>query len=221
MQELYVDSVAHRYGERSILSNVYLNCSIGEVVGLLGRNGSGKSTLLKIIFGSIRPDYIHMKLNGEPVKRAYRSGLLAYLPQNSFVPARLKIKQLVELYTNRYKSDLLTQEVIYTNLNRMIGDLSGGQRRLIECLLILYSDSDFVLLDEPFSQLAPLIIEELQMHIEQFKPLKGIILTDHYYRQILTVSTRIVLLHNGCNYKINTIEDLQLHGYINSIKKDE
>lgn len=216
MQELYVDSVAHRYGERSILSNVYLNCRIGEVVGLLGRNGSGKSTLLKIIFGSICPDYIHMKLNGEPVKRAYRSGLLAYLPQNSFVPARLKIKQLVELYTNRYKSDLLTQEVIYTNLNRMIGDLSGGQRRLIECLLILYSDSDFVLLDEPFSQLAPLIIEELQMHIEQFKPLKGIILTDHYYRQILTVSTRIVLLHNGCNYKINTIEDLQLHGYINS-----
>ncbi|WEK17439.1 MAG: ATP-binding cassette domain-containing protein [Candidatus Pedobacter colombiensis] len=216
MQELYVDSVAHRYGERTILSSVYLNCQIGEVIGLLGRNGSGKSTLLKIIFGSIRPDYIYMKLNGQPVKRAYLTGQLAYLPQSYFVPAHLKIKQLVELYTNKYKADLLTQEVISTNLNRPIGNLSGGQRRVVECLLVLYSDSDFVLLDEPFSQLAPLIIEEMQMHILKFKSQKGIILTDHYYRQILSTSTRIVLLHNGCNYKINTIEDLQLHGYINS-----
>ncbi|TCD10608.1 ATP-binding cassette domain-containing protein [Pedobacter frigidisoli] len=47
MPELYVDSVNHWFGDREILSSVYLNCKIGEVVGLLGRNGCGKSTLLK------------------------------------------------------------------------------------------------------------------------------------------------------------------------------
>lgn len=214
MQELYVDSVAHRYGKHTVLNNVYLNCQIGEVVGLLGRNGSGKSTLLKIIFGSIAPRYMHMKLNGKLVKKAYRTGLVAYLPQDFFVPASLKVRQLVELYTHKYKADLLQQQTIVDILDRRMEELSGGQRRLIECFLILYSDSDFVLLDEPFSQLAPVIIEEMQKHISKFKVLKGIILTDHYYQHILDASDRIVLLHNGCNYKINCIEDLQLHGYI-------
>lgn len=93
-------------------------------------------------------------------------------------------------------------------------DLSGGQRRLIEFLLILYSDSNFILLDEPFTQLAPILIEEMQKHLMKFKQYKGIILTDHYYQQILDISDRIVLLHNGCNYKINGFEDLQLHKYL-------
>lgn len=73
MQNLYIDSVAHRYGENSILSNVYLSCNVGEIVGLLGRNGSGKSTLLKIIFGSVKPDYMYMKLGDQKVTRAYLS----------------------------------------------------------------------------------------------------------------------------------------------------
>jgi len=51
-EELYLDSVSHRYGTKQVLSSVYVNCKIGEIVGLLGRNGSGKSTLLKIAFGS-------------------------------------------------------------------------------------------------------------------------------------------------------------------------
>lgn len=90
-------------------------------------------------------------------------------------------------------------------------------RRLIEFMLILYSDSDFVLLDEPFTQLASIVIEEMQRQLSNFNTLKGIIITDHYYQHILHVSSRIVLLHNGCNYKINGIEDLQLHGYLNHI----
>ncbi|RYG19453.1 MAG: ATP-binding cassette domain-containing protein, partial [Chitinophagaceae bacterium] len=57
MQELYIDSVDHRYGDIQVLNGVYLTCKIGENVGLLGRNGSGKSTLLKIIFGSLQPHH--------------------------------------------------------------------------------------------------------------------------------------------------------------------
>lgn len=214
MQNLYIDSVAHRYGENSILSNVYLSCNVGEIVGLLGRNGSGKSTLLKIIFGSVKPDYMYMKLGDQKVTRAYLTGEVAYLPQDFFIPAHFKIKQLAEIYTNKYRADLLALDVISQNLNTVMEDLSGGQRRLIEFLLILYSDSNFILLDEPFTQLAPILIEEMQKHLMKFKQYKGIILTDHYYQQILDISDRIVLLHNGCNYKINGFEDLQLHKYL-------
>ncbi|WP_316814699.1 ATP-binding cassette domain-containing protein [Pedobacter nyackensis] len=220
MQELYIDSVAHRYEKEYILNNVYINCKIGEIVGLLGRNGSGKSTLLKIIFGSIQPNYMHMRLNDEQVKRAYITGKVAYLPQHFFIPAHLRVKQLVEIYSNKYKKELFAQDIIRENINRAMEDLSGGQRRLIEFMLVLYGDSDFVLLDEPFTQLAPIVIEEMQRQLFNFRMLKGVILTDHYYQEIIKTASRIVLLHNGCNYRINGVADLQLHGYLSHIVQE-
>lgn len=216
MQELYIDSVDHRYGDRNVLNGVYLTCKVGEKVGLLGRNGSGKSTLLKIIFGSIIPHYKHLKVNDEWVERGFLSRQISYLPQGFFIPPYLKIKALVKLYTNKYSDQLLQLDVIKLNLNKKIVDLSGGNRRLVEALLIIYSDSPFILLDEPFSQLAPLVVDELKLHIRKFKDVKGFILTDHHYRQILEIADRVVLLHHGSNYVINHEDDLRLYGYLPS-----
>jgi ABC-type multidrug transport system ATPase subunit len=214
MSELYIDSVAHRYGENQIINNVYLKCEIGEVVGLLGRNGCGKSTLLKIIFGSIKPQYMHLKINGILIDKAYSTGNVSYLPQGNFIPGKMKLKTLMNFYINKYRSDFLQIDLINENLDVQIKNLSGGQARLVESLLILYGDSEFVLLDEPFSQLAPLIAEEMKLHIQRLKAVKGFIVTDHHYKQILDVSTRVVLLHNGGNYNIKTADDLKLHGYL-------
>jgi len=216
MEELYIDSVDHRYGDRQVLNGVYLTCKIGESVGLLGRNGSGKSTLLKIIFGSLSPHHKHMKINDEFVPIGYLTNQISYLPQGFFIPHYLKIKSLIALYTNRYQEQLINVEIIRLNLEEQMGNLSGGNRRLVEVLLMIYSDAPFILLDEPFSQLAPLIADELKSHIQKFKAEKGFIITDHYYRQILEISDRIVLMHNGGNYAINHEDDLRLHGYLPS-----
>ncbi len=214
MQELYIDSVNHKYGEREVLSSVFINCKVGEVVGILGRNGSGKSTLLKIIFGELKPRFMHLKIDNLYTQKAYLSNKVAYLSQDFFIPHYLKINDLVKLYTNLYKQQLLNIAIIQDHLNAELGELSGGNRRLVESLLLIYSDAKYVLLDEPFSQLSPIIIDELKNHILNFKDTKGFIITDHYYKQILEVSTRIVLIHNGCNYQINTEEDLILNGYL-------
>jgi lipopolysaccharide export system ATP-binding protein len=214
MQELYIDSVNHRYDDKEVLSSVFLNSKIGEVVGLLGRNGSGKSTLLRIIFGDINPNFKHLKLDGEIIKKGYLTNQISYLPQGYFIPHYLKVKDLVQLYVNIYKERLLEVDVVKLNLNEPIGNISGGNRRLVEALLIIYGDAKYILLDEPFSQLAPLVAEELKKHILEFKAHKGFIITDHYYQQILDISTRVVLIHNGCNYTINNENDLILNGYI-------
>ncbi len=214
MQELFIDSVDHWYGKNHVLNNIFLSCKVGEVVGLLGRNGSGKSTLLKIIFGSIKPHHKHLKVNGEYQLKGYLTKNITYLPQGYFIPQYLTIDILVKLYTSVYQKQLLDIDVIKSNLNEQIGNLSGGQRRLVEALLIIYSDAQFVLLDEPFSQLAPLISEELKIHIKSLKSQKGFIITDHYYEQILDVSSRIILIHNGSNYKINSEDDLRLYNYL-------
>ena len=214
MQELYIDSVNHSFGELKVLNSVYLTCKIGEVVGLLGRNGSGKSTLLKIIFGSIDPHFKHLKIDGKFTKKGYSTAQVSYLPQGYFIPSYLKILDLVNLYVNRYKEQILNIDVFKLNLNEQIGNLSGGNRRLIEALLIIYSDAKYILLDEPFSQLAPLVGEEIKFHIQKFVSEKGFIITDHYYSKILEISSRVILIHNGCNYKINEQDDLRLHGYL-------
>ncbi|RZL44013.1 MAG: ATP-binding cassette domain-containing protein [Pedobacter sp.] len=214
MDELYIDSVNHRYGNREVLSSVFLNCKVGEVVGLLGRNGSGKSTLLKIIFGEVKPRFMHLKVDGKLTYKGYLTGQVAYLPQGFFIPQYLKINDLVNLFTAKYKNELLMIDFIQKHLTAQIGNLSGGHRRLVEALLLIYSDAKYVLLDEPFSQLAPLVADELKGHILKFKGRKGFIITDHYYKQILDVSSRIVLIKNGCNYSIKNEDDLILNGYL-------
>lgn len=212
---LYIDSVARSFGGHRVLSGVHLQCKVGEIVGLLGRNGSGKSTLLKIVFGSQRVDHKHIKLNGELLRgKGYATGEIAYLPQDFFLPKQLKISFLIDLYANKYRQELLAIPVIKDNLKRKLKDLSGGNRRLVEGLLIVYSDATFVLLDEPFSQVAPLLIEQLQEHIRRFSPLKGFIVTDHYYGRILEISSRVILIHNGCNYRVDGEDDLVTHGYL-------
>jgi len=216
MAELHVDSVAHSFGTHSVLNNVYVKCSVGEIVGILGRNGSGKSTLLKIILGGIKPNYKFIRIDGELAQKGYLTHKIAYLPQGYFLPQYLSLELLVNLYVNKYRKQLLAIDLFKENLKMRIGDLSGGHRRLAEALLMMYSDAKYILLDEPFSQLAPLISEQLKQHIRELLPEKGFIVTDHDYQQILDVSSRIVLIHNGCNYDINHTDDLILHGYLPS-----
>ncbi len=189
MAEFFVDSVQHSFGDRKILSNVYLKCSVGEVVGVLGRNGCGKSTLLKIIFGTINPHYKHLRIDDKIVQKGFLTREITYLSQSFFIPHYLKLGVVVKLYTNKYQHLLLKQPVFSNNLNEKIGNLSGGNRRLAEALLMIYSDSKFVLLDEPFSQLSPLLIEEIKTNINTMLPYKGFVITDHYYQHVLNYSS--------------------------------
>ncbi|MFN0257803.1 ATP-binding cassette domain-containing protein [Pedobacter ureilyticus] len=217
MDEFFVDSVQHSFDGRPVLNNVYLKCGVGEVVGVLGRNGCGKSTLLKIIFGTISPHYKHLRIDDKIVSKGFLTGEFAYLSQSFFIPHYLKLGVVVKLYTNKYQNLLLKLPVFRDNLNEKIGSLSGGYRRLAETLLMIYSDAKYVLLDEPFSQLSPFLIEEIKTNINLMLSYKGFVITDHYYQHVLNYASRTILLHNGCNYNINNLDDLRLHGYLPSM----
>lgn len=80
---LEIDSILKSFGERTILADVYLKCFRGDIIALFGRNGTGKSTLLNIIFGTLKADRKFIRIDGKVIKGpAFRSGLLAYLPQH-------------------------------------------------------------------------------------------------------------------------------------------
>lgn len=220
MAGLEIDSVDHWYNTHHVLNNFYLNCKVGEVLGLLGRNGSGKSTLLKIIFGSLAAKNSHLTVDGRFIVKGSLSPEIAYLPQGGFIPGSAKIKVLVQIYTQRYREQLLKIPIFSLNLEERFENLSDGNRRLAAGLLLIYSDAKYILLDEPFSQLSPLIVEEIKAHIHQFRSVKGFIISDHQYTHVIESSSRIILIHQGSNYTIVNEQDLRLYGYLPALKQN-
>jgi lipopolysaccharide export system ATP-binding protein len=214
---LEIDSVSLSFWGRQVLSGCYLHCRAGEIVGLLGRNGSGKSSLLKIIFGSLKADFKHLRINGKIISKGYLTRQVAYLPQQHFMLPFLKISEVFEAFSPLIREQLLVEGLLTTDLNKRLEELSNGHQRFLECLWILSQPVKYVLLDEPFSAIAPIQIEFLQKMIIATGPEKAIVLTDHMYRSLLAVSSRVVLLHNNAVYNISSDDDLIRYNYIPAI----
>lgn len=212
---LEVDSVLKSFGEKTVLTDVYLCCKPGDIIALFGRNGTGKSTLLNIIFGTLKGDRSFLRINGQVINgAAYLTRLVAYLPQHNFLPQYLTVSQAAALYVP--KEDLkrfLGDRFIFKLRNNKTAHLSGGEIRYLEIKLILYSQAPYVLLDEPFNGLSPIAAEEIRMHIAESARTRGIILTDHNFREVHKIVNRIMLLDQCYLKEIKEMEELIPYGY--------
>lgn len=194
---LEVDSVLLQFDLRKVLQNIYLKIETGKIVGLLGRNGCGKSCLLEIIYGICSPQNKSVRIDGKYIEKLYRHpNLIAYLPQNHFVPPQLKVKAALEFY------DVDVQKVgayfpfIMDWRNQRMVDMSGGNRRLIETIMVIGSRASFILLDEPFSNLMPIHVEQLKQWLLNCRKDKGILITDHYFGDVLDLSDHVYHLNS-------------------------
>ncbi|MCD7850791.1 MAG: ATP-binding cassette domain-containing protein [Parabacteroides sp.] len=212
---LEVDSVVKSFKEKTVLSDVYLCCRPGDIIALFGHNGSGKSTLLNIIFGTLKGDRSFIRINGKVIKgAAFRAGLVAYLPQHDFIPSYLTVTQAVELYIpTEQQNQFLGDRFLFKVRHSRIAHLSGGELRYLEIKLILYSKAPYILLDEPFNGLSPVAAEEIRMHIAESARTKGIILTDHNFREVHKIVNRILLLDQCYLKEIKEKEELIPYGY--------
>lgn len=210
---LEFDSLYLEFGLHQVLRDIYMKCAQGEVVGLLGRNGSGKSCLMKIVFGSMAAYQQSVRINGNHLSPNARQPFIKYLPQQSFVPTHLTISAALKHYQIDIDELLLSFNTFGSKLHIEFGNLSGGDRRLFEVFLILKSNGLFCILDEPFSNLMPLHIDQLTALIHTCKADKGIIITDHQYRYIIPASDRLYFLHQGKTYPIGKKSELLAFGY--------
>lgn len=213
MESLQIDSVYKTFGERILLSGIHLSCECGQVVGLLGRNGSGKSTLLKIIFGTLDAENKFVK-TGNTVVRGL-SANIAYLPQERFLPYHLTVKTALQLTVDKHKIvELIDDSFIAGFVNNKIRNLSGGELRYLETRIILASSAKFILLDEPFSKISPLLIEKLIPIIKESSLDKGIIVSDHSYNNVLGIADKLYLLKDGASHLIEEDSNLIELGYL-------
>jgi ABC-type multidrug transport system ATPase subunit len=212
---LKVDSVELDFNDRKILRGAHLNCQQGEVTGLLGRNGSGKSSLLRIIFGTLTPTFRYVSINGEFIKKGYLQNRIAYLPQQSYLPYHICIHDLAKMMIDeKYWETFSALSIYQHHAKKAVGQLSGGEQRQLETLMIIYNRADFILLDEPFTHISPIQAEEFKQHIRNAAQTKGIIITDHLYRNVIDISDQLILLNNGYTQYISSKEDLVTYGYL-------
>src|SRR5690606_11781179 len=130
-------------------------------------------------------------------------------------PKNLTVSQIVNFYSdNPGKNGFLDDEILEKVADTKIKNLSGGELRYLEVKLILNLDSGFVLLDEPFNGISPIHIDIIKEMIIEKSRKKGIILTDHDYRNVLDVANRYYLLFDGGLKSIRSKEDLIEWGYI-------
>ena len=204
-----------------MLRDVSFTLNKGEILGLFGRNGSGKSTLLKILFGTLKANEISLKLDGIPIlpNEVILKQIIAYLPQHHFLPKHLKVRDTIPLFhkTEATQDAIFYDPYIASMTHKPTGVLSLGELKYLEVLILSYLPHPFIFMDEPFSMLEPLHKEKLKEFLLKLKATKGLLLTDHYYNDVLDISDKALLLKEGLSHPITTEQDLQQLDYVNHL----
>ncbi len=212
---LEIDSVELSFGDRQILSGLYLRVDTGSVTGLLGGNGAGKSCLMNILSGELQPTTKTIRIDSVWYKNLSSDQLL-YLSQKLTLPKSISVREVLNDFRVAPQDFVDSFPEFTPLLDQKIGTLSGGERRIVEIYTLLKADSQFVLLDEPFSQIMPLHFEKIKSLICDAKKDKGILITDHRYRDVIDVSDTLYVIDNRAAYLIDGEEGLIKHKYINS-----
>lgn len=212
---LSCQQVAKQYGGRWVVKGVDLSVSSGEVVGLLGPNGAGKTTTFYMVVGLVKPDRGEVSLSNENIssfpmfERALKG--VSYLPQEASVFRKLTVRENIlsvleilpsfrgKVREQNERTDELIEELQLKKVEKsMAYSLSGGERRRVEIARALATSPKFMLLDEPFAGIDPLVVAELQEIVTSLKKKNiGILITDHNVRETLGICDRSYILSDG------------------------
>jgi lipopolysaccharide export system ATP-binding protein len=217
------DGLVKIYKKRKVVNNVSIHLKQGEVVGLLGPNGAGKTTTFYMIIGFIKPEGGKILLDHEditqlPMYERARRGI-GYLSQEPSIFRKLSVEQNITAILQmqdilkgerekRLESLLEELDISHLAKNKAY-TLSGGERRRAEITRALATQPKFMLLDEPFSGIDPIAVEDIQKIIYRLKEKNlGILITDHNVRETLSITDRAYIMCDGEILKSGTAEFL-------------
>lgn len=223
MTLLEVDGLVKRYGDRTVVRDVSFTVDPGEIVGLLGPNGAGKTTTFRMTVGMIRPDAGRVLLAGEditdyPMHLRARAGM-GYLSQEPSIFRHMTVQENilavleargVSRADRRKRTESLIEEfgIGHVAHSRSV-TLSGGERRRLELARTLALDPELILLDEPFSGVDPIAVEDIQGLLLQLKQRDiAILITDHAVRETLGTTDRAYIIYEGAIFRHGDAETL-------------
>ncbi|MBP7497003.1 MAG: LPS export ABC transporter ATP-binding protein [Bacteroidales bacterium] len=221
--QLRTQNLFKKYKSRTVVNDVSLYVSQGEIVGLLGPNGAGKTTTFYMMVGLIKPysGKIFLEddeITDEPMYRRAQKGI-GYLSQEASVFRRLSVEDNIKAVLefskfNKKEQKERLEKLIFEfglqNVRKTMGVmLSGGERRRTEIARALAVDPKFILLDEPFAGVDPIAVEDIQNIVTKLKDKNiGVLITDHNVHETLSITDRAYLLFEGSILKSGTSEQL-------------
>ncbi|MDP5101740.1 MAG: ABC transporter ATP-binding protein [Nonlabens sp.] len=216
-KKLIVKDVELKRGNKTLLKEASFTIKAGEVIGILGSNGCGKSSLLQVLFGTVKAQNISVSYNEQPftISKNRQNRIFGYLPQDPFLFNNITVNETIHTWfpDNADQDRLLYEPLIHTISKKRVGSLSMGERRFLECMLVINLEQPVLLLDEPFSALAPLQIERAIDLITERCAHKAVFITDHYYEHVLKIADRTLLLKNAVLVETNE-DGLVTAGYV-------
>jgi len=201
-----------RYSGRTVVNDVSVTIAQRSIVGLLGRNGAGKTTTFRMIMGMITPEGGSVIFDGRditnlPMYKRARLGI-GYLSQEPSIFQRLSVRDnlyaiLETMSLTRSERDKRAKMLIERFALNEVADsqgrfLSGGERRKLEIARAMVTDPSLILLDEPFSGVDPIVVEDLQQEIHRLVECGvSILITDHNVERTLEVVDKAYIIDHG------------------------
>lgn len=214
-----INQLNKSFGLKTILDNITLNIEEGICTALIGKNGAGKSTLIDILIG-------HKHANSgsiENTSNLISSKNMGILFQTTHLPKLIKVKELYHLYAQLYPNPMTFetfQRLTHfsdVQMNQYANKLSGGQRRILDFVLILIGKPQFLILDEPTTSMDIETREHFWNLISHLKQDGMTILyTSHYIEEVERMADKVVYLERG-KVKLNDTPHNILFSQNNSI----
>jgi lipopolysaccharide export system ATP-binding protein len=209
---LETSGLVKKYAGRTVVDEVSISVAQRSIVGLLGRNGAGKTTSFRMCIGMIVPDGGKVMFEGTdvtkyPMYKRARLGM-GYLSQEPSVFQRLSVRENLQAILetmsltlaerNRRCNDLIERFGLGEVVNSHARFLSGGERRKLEIARAMVTNPSLILLDEPFSGVDPIAVEELQVEIRRLVASGvSILITDHNVERTLEVADKAYIMDHG------------------------
>jgi len=233
MSSLTTQGLVKQFGRTTVVDNVDITVSGGEVVGLLGPNGAGKTTCFYMICGLVRRDQGTILLDGKdisglPMHQRARKGI-GYLPQEPSIFRRLTVRDNLlavleavpdlDRDVRQQRADEMLERFGITHKASDYGySLSGGERRRVEIARAIALRPSFMLLDEPFAGIDPISIIDIQKLIQDLKDMQiGVLITDHNVRETLGICDRAYILTQGKVLTEGSAEHILAHDEVRSV----
>jgi len=212
MTLLETQGLVKKYSGRIVVNEVSITIEQRSIVGLLGRNGAGKTTSFRMIMGMVAPNSGSVIFEGRNITKLqmYKRARLGigYLSQEPSIFQRLSVRDnlyailetmsITKAHRNR-KADMLIERFALTEVANSQGRfLSGGERRKLEIARAMVTDPSLILLDEPFSGVDPIAVQDLQHEIRRLVDSGvSILVTDHNVERTLEVVDKAYIIDHG------------------------
>ena len=216
-----VKNVTKKYGSFMAVQDISFTINDGEIVGFLGPNGAGKSTTMNIITGFIEQTEGKVIVNGyDTIKKAKKAKQeIGYMPEGVPLYMDLTVKEFVSYMADLRKVNrtqkkenipkVLKETGLDTMKNKLIKNLSRGQKQRVSLAGTLVGNPKVLILDEPTVGLDPKQITEIRSLIKNLGKKHTVILSSHILSEVSQICDRVIIINNGKIVAIDTPENLE------------